>query len=76
MSRDISPSEKAQRRYAEHMVLVAEFADMAARATAIGDTFGASRYHRHAHEHSREAWRALAHWRDAIDEQKGARSCA
>jgi hypothetical protein len=71
-----NPVEAAQRAYAEHMILVAEFGDLAARAAAIGDRFGASRYHRHAHEHSREAWRALVRWRDQIDQQAGDRSCA
>lgn len=63
-----TPAEAAQQTYAEHMILVAEFADLAARAIAIGDVFGASRYHRHAHEHSREAWRSLVRWRDTLSE--------
>lgn len=69
-----NPAEAAQKAYAEHLIWAAEFADMAARAAAIGDTFGASRYHRHAHEHSRHAWRSLVQWRDQIEQQVGGHS--
>ncbi len=65
-----SRAEAAQNAYVEHLVLVAEFADLAARAAAMGDTFGASRYTCHAHEHVRESWRALAHWRDQLAERR------
>jgi hypothetical protein len=76
MERNLSPAEAAQRAYAEHLIWAAEFNDMAARAAGIGDIDGASRYHRHAHEHSRQAWRALVGWRGYLDQQNGARSCA
>ncbi|WP_414474326.1 hypothetical protein [Microvirga sp. M2] len=69
-----SPAEAAQRDYAQHLILIAEFADLAARATAVGDTFGASRYARHAHEHMRESWRVLVRWRDQLEQQNGGRS--
>lgn len=68
-----SPAEVAQQVYAEHLILVSEFADLAARAAAIGDTFGASRYARHAHEHMRESWRAFVHWRNQLEQHIGAR---
>jgi hypothetical protein len=69
-----TPAEAAQHTYTEHLIMVSEFGDMAARAAAIGDTFGASRYQRHAHEHMREAWRALVSWRDQLEQQNGGRS--
>jgi len=72
----LSPVEAAQRDYAQHLIMISEFADLAARATAVGDTYGASRYARHAHEHMRESWRVLVRWRDEMERQKGARSCA
>jgi hypothetical protein len=65
-----SPAETAQRDYAEQLIMISEFADLAARAAAIGDTFGASRYQRHAHEHIRAAWKALILWRDTLGDLK------
>jgi hypothetical protein len=65
-----TPAEAAQQTYAEHLAMVSEFGDLAARAAAIGDTFGASRYHRHAHEHIRAAWKALVLWRDMLGDPK------
>ncbi|MXQ13229.1 hypothetical protein [Microvirga makkahensis] len=71
-----TPAEAAQRYYQEHLIMISEFGDLAARAVAIGDTFGSSRYQRHADEHMKAAWKALVHWRECLEQQRGGRSCA
>jgi hypothetical protein len=48
----------------QHLALAAEFADLAARAEAAGDTFGASHFARRAHEEIRAFWPAHVNLRD------------
>jgi hypothetical protein len=71
-SRGHSPVEEARERAASLLLIASEQADLAARAEALGDTFGASRFARMAHQNIIEFWRAHVALQDLAEEARHA----